>query len=391
MRHAAHNEITHFSSQKEINHMYAHITIGHIGIALVGIFIPIYFYTIGYTIQQILLFELLYAIWYIALTPVAIEFIKATCINKAFMLSVPFRILFFLLLVYIKEFSILFYILPILLALRFTIFNLAFHFNMIDHSDNKKTGKNFALIHILMSFGSFLAPYLGALVITFLGFDAVIYVTTFILIISIFPLMGVQETCLVGELDHKRVWKGIFDKQQPEIFMTHAGYAIEAQVGKILWPLFLFIFLGNVEKVGLITSISLFVAAIAFYIIGKISDEKGRRKLIRQGTTTYSASWVTRLFGFNPSFIVFSDIFRNIAEKMMIIPWSAYSYEIAKKKRPYEYLASREIAISVVRVFITPILIIVFDFLPITSAFIFSFVLAAVTTLLIGRIARVEV
>ena len=38
MRHAAHYEIAEFSSKKEINRMYAHVTIQHIGIALIGIF-----------------------------------------------------------------------------------------------------------------------------------------------------------------------------------------------------------------------------------------------------------------------------------------------------------------------------------------------------------------
>ncbi len=389
MHHTEHTFIERFARKNPVSGMYAHITIQHIAIALIGIFIPIYFYTLGFTIAQILFFEFLYALYYIVCTPLAVEIIRATCINKAFLVSFPFRIIFFLLLVYIPQYPWLFYLLPAVLAIRFAIFNIAFHANMLAHEQNNRTGRTMARYYILTSLASFMAPYIGSLIITWWGFEFIIHVSIAILLIGALPLFGVSETCpLPKEFNHRRVWTGIFDRRKNTLTASHAGYAVEALIGKILWPLFLFIFLGSIEAVGLITSLSLLIAAAAFYVIGRWTDGRDRKHLIAVGTRAYAVSWVLRIGGINPTFAVISDVFRNVAEKLMLIPWSAYSYEVARMRYPYEYIVTREIVINGFRVMIIPLLMLLFMYVPIFTAFVIAFICAALMTFLIPKITE---
>ncbi len=389
MHHTAHHAVARYARQAPVSGMYAHITIQHIAIALIGIFIPIYFYTLGFSIAQILFFEFLYAIYYILLTPLAVAVIRATCVNKAFLVSFPFRIVFFLLLAYVPTHPILFYILPVLLAFRFALFNIAFHANMLAHEDNHTTGRTMARYYILLSIASFLAPYIGALIISFLGFEFIIHVSIAILVIGALPLFGVHETCpLPMEFSQRRVWTGIFDRRKNMLTASHAGYAIEALIGKVLWPLFLFIFLGSVEAVGFITSLSLLLATAAFYLIGRWTDGRDRKKLIAVGTRAYALSWVLRIGGINPTFAVISDVFRNVAEKLMLIPWSAYSYEVARQQHPYEYIVTREIVINGFRVLVIPLLMLLFMEFSVFTAFVIAFIAAALTTFLIPKITE---
>jgi len=60
------------------------------------------------------------------------------------------------------------------------------------------------------------------------------------------------------------------------------GYVTESMVSSIVWPIFLFLILGNIEKLGGIISLGSLLSAGAVFFAGRLSD-KGKRNTIFLG------------------------------------------------------------------------------------------------------------
>ena len=57
--------------------------------------------------------------------------------KHAMLFSIPFLVLHLMGFEFLSQFSILFYIIPFLVAMKMVLFNYAFHLNFVDHSDKK--------------------------------------------------------------------------------------------------------------------------------------------------------------------------------------------------------------------------------------------------------------
>ncbi len=377
-----HMHIRHdFFMKKEINHIYVSIFIMYFAVSLIGVFVPIYLYSLSYPITSIVFFYFLVSLFFVLFSTIGAKVVSKIGIKYSMFLSAPFLICYYLGLNFLQSFESLFFILPFLLACNMILFNYGYHMNYVEHSDKKKEGKEVSLIGIFTTIATATAPLIAGLVIYNIGYSILFFTGSLLLVLGTIPLFLLKEKHKEVPVNFNLVRKYLLNKIHTGNTMSFTGYAIESVIGRILWPVFLIILLLKTETVGLFITLSFLFSIIVYYFIGKATDKvRDKRKLIKLGTILYFFGWIGRLFVNTPLKVIVVDSYKNMTQKILHVPWSVASYDIARKEQYFMFIVMREITYNLARIIFLPLVILVFyiDFNP----FVISFIMASLFTLL---------
>jgi len=356
------------------------MAIFHLGVSLISLYVPIFMYTRGFSISQILMFFVLGAIYFTLFSLPSAKLSSRFGAKHIMLVSIPFLILFYLGLNYLFPGSLLFFILPAIASAHSALFNIAYHLNFIEHADRGKTARQMTFINIFSNLVQFASPFLGALIIINYGFGGNFIIGSVIMFFAMMPLFLTKDIHEPMKFSVKDIWKYLASKKHIPMNLSFLGYAVESIIGRLLWPVFLIIILGTIKMVGGIVSLTTLFTMFSMYYVAKIADKWDKRKLIKIGTVMHFFAWLGRLLVYSP-FTAFSvDTYKNISCSVTQIPWSAYFYDIARKKNYFEFIVAREIVFNVSRIIVLPILVLLIKY--IGFGFQTAFIIAALFSLL---------
>lgn len=258
------------------------------------------------------------------------------------------------------------------------LFNYGYHINYITHSNKKKRGREISFLYTLVITVAAIAPLVGGVIASTLGFSILYMIGSAILFLGTIPLFLTKDNYERIKFSQEGLFKKIFRKKNRGTLISFSGYAIEASVGGVIWPIFLITILATVSKTGLIVTLSMVTSIFLFYFIGKMTDKYDKIKIIKKATIFYSIAWIARIFATTSTRIFFIDSYKNITEKILHVPWIAKTYDIASKEGYFQFLVSREVIFNLSRVIFLPFIILVFSFA--SSPFIITFIIAAIFT-----------
>jgi MFS family permease len=369
------NNVTHlkFFKNKEFNQLYLAMFGMTLGESLINVFVPIYLFKLGFPIYQILFFYFLVSLFFVLFSYGGVWVVSKAGEKHAILISTPFLVVYYLGLVFLEELPWLFFLLPLLLALRMILFNYGYHLNFINHSERSRRGRELAFLGIITSLATILAPYLGSLLAGF-SFNLAFMVSSGVILAGTVPLFFSSDKQDKIDFTSLELFRGVFSKKNRGNFISFSGYAIESIIGRMIWPIFIILILETIERTGLVISGSMLLSLGVFYFVGKLTDKVSRATLLKIGTVLYFFAWVGRIFANTAYKIFFIDSYKNLSEKVLHLPWAAHSYDIAKRTNYFSFIVSREIIFNLIRVGVLPILMLIFwwDFYP----FIISFSLA---------------
>lgn len=369
------NNVIHFKffKNKEMNNFYWSIFIMTFGESLINIFVPIYLYNIGFKITEILFFYFLVSSYFVIFSYYGARITAKIGEKHSILISTPFLIIYYIGLISIGSYNYLLFLLPLLLALRMILFNYGYHLNFINHSEKKKRGSELALFGIITLLATISAPYLGSVIATF-NFNILFIISSLFIFLGTAPLFFSKDKYEKIDFSINSLFQKIKSKKNRGNVISFSGYAIESIIGRTIWPIFLIIIIGTINKTGLIISVSMFVSLLAFHYVGKFTDKINKIKLLKIGTILYFFAWIGRIFADTSFKVIFVDSYKNLSEKILHLPWSAHSYDLAKRKDYFEFIVSREIIFNLIRIIVFPILILIFwiNFYPFISSFIIA-------------------
>ena len=330
----------HFFRNRELNEMYVSISMRSFALSLIGVFVPIYFYLIGYSLTSIFFFYIMHSVVHIAFSiPIA----KASSkfgIKHSMLLSIPFLITFFFLLHSIQIFNWPLPLLALFAGLSTSLFWVPYHIDFAKFSDKKNRGKEIGFSGIISSLFSSLGPIAGAVFLTLFGFKALFLVVSLILFISIVPLFFSEEVHEPVPFSTKDFFKG---QKMKDVF-GFLGHGIEGNLNAIVWPMFLFIFLFGEKytSLGIVSSLTLFMAFISTIFVSRLSDIY-RKTVMKVGTVFNAVVWVVRSFVITPLQAFIVDSVYGASHIMMHVPFDAINYDKARKEKLVKIILEREI------------------------------------------------
>jgi MFS family permease len=322
------------------------------------------------------LFFVIIPFFYVILAYFGANLISKVGVNHGLMMSIPFSIAYYLGLRHIDTFGWLYFLLPLVSAIGAIFKNFSYHLNYLVRSNKEIRGEELSLFNIIVTIVAALGPVIGAFLVDYFSFSLLFLLGSLVLLASYLPLYFYKEQKLELNFSFKEMWGKFRDKRDWSNFVSFSGYAVEKTINTIVWPIFLLIVLGGISQTGLIITITTLASILVYTAIGEATDKYDKNKLIKYGTIFYALGWIGRIFARSFGWIFAVDTYKNLAYKVLQIPWSTKTYDLAESDHEdtFLFIVTREITYKASRVIFLPILLFLFyiDFYPFIASFIFA-------------------
>ncbi len=377
-----------FFCNKEMNEIYISVFLMNLAESMISIFVPIYLYSLNYSVVHILLYFFIGHIGSVIFALPSARIVSKIGAKHAILISTPFLITQYLGLQFLPHYPWLFFILPLCITFRALLYNFGFELNFIDHLDRKKIGAQLSALAVLSIIGTVLSPLAAGLIIAYFGYGVIFIIGAIILLVSCLPLFISQDYHPAVNFTGKNILNLIFSRGQTGMVLSFTGYAIESSIGRNIWPIFLIIVLGAVAKVGYVAAISTFLTVVVISFAGKLADRFNSKKLLGLGTMLYFFGWLGCLFADTAGKILLASSYKGISERFLHLPWSSIFYKIINRDTYFRLVILRDMVFNASRVLVLPFIMAVFviGYYP----FIISFSIAALFTLLYPLLNKAE-
>ncbi len=254
---------------------------------------------------------------------------------------------------------------------------LGFHGYFVKAADINHFGRSIGQVELLQTIAAILSPVGGAFVVGLFGFNSLFAMAVVFMVVAILLLRGTAEYKHKTDVTINELLKSI--KRHYKIYLAYIGGGVEAAAYLIIWPLFLYLILEGVVKMGITMSAAVTLAAVFGLVTGDITDKKGEKKLIYLGVPLVTSSWLIKSFLSLIPVYVLSDSLWSFGQKMVALPLGALTYKKASEKKAAEAIIFRETGLNLGALVGFFILILVYYF---TESFRLVFFVVALISLL---------
>lgn len=261
-----------------------------------------------------------------------------------------------------------------------------FHVDFAEMTAKNKRGQQISRFYVLHQIISFVSPIISGYIIAYYGFSSIFLFATLLQIFSLIPLWYLPNKFVKFEFGYFETFRKLFHKKYRNMIFAMAANGAENLVGVIVWPIFLFtIFDGKYLDLGVFAAVIIIISIMLELLIGKETDSKSKKKLVRFGTEIYSLGWVAKAFVTTVVGVFAAATFHSFGSILLRTPLAAVIYEQAADSGHYidEYTVLREIGLNIGRVLMVILLIVLMSRFSIA----WSFVIAAIVSLGMSKIA----
>jgi len=337
-----------FYPRRELTQIYLSAAIRSFAVSLISLFVPLYFYKeLGYSLSDTLFFFVVYALVLGITSPFAAKFSARYGCKHSVLVSMPFHILFLLLLYLLPSSKIPLFIISAILGISLSFYWMGMHLVFRKASDGKHRGEEFGKKESISVLSTMFGPLLGGFLIKYMGFKIVFLLAAMLLFMSAFFLFLSKEEhvryhfSLRTLLDRKH-WKDA-------LFFISRGSRIMAS--DVVWPIFIFVILNDYLSMGLLGFLLAGISALVLWLAGKFSDHYSRRKMLHYVTGFESLLWFLRAAVNSVGQVFGVSIFTSISYGLYESPAGALEYDRARGNET-EYFVNREIFICIGRILI---------------------------------------
>mgnify|MGYP006415065347 FL=1 len=321
--------------KRQVRELFMSSLIVSLALAMVMIFEPIYLYKIGYSLQNIMLFYLITYFCYFILMPLGGKFARRYGYEVGMLIGTFLYIGFYVSLFFISEIPWLFYVAPVLLAVQKTFYWTAYHANFARYSDDEEEGREIGAITVVTSLVYIIGPVLAGFIISQWGFGALFMVSSVIFLASNIPTLITKEKWKPRHTDYKKAYTNLFAKKNRKSFLAYLGFGEELIV-LVVWPVFISLVISDILDIGLVVTVATLITTLLTLYIGKLSDKRNKRKILRLGSAFYAIAWFVRIFIFTKIGIFFVDTMSRLGKNTIGVPLMAITYENAKSLQKEE-------------------------------------------------------
>lgn len=382
----SHFHLPHYFSKsvrKEIGELYAHSAIGNLALSIAMLFEPIFLYSVlDFTIIQVLLFMAVTYAAYIVFIVWGAKLASVYGYKHAIAMSIPFQILYWMLLLVSKENSGLAFVAAIVFGLQKSLYWPAFHSLMARYADKGQVGREFGVVYALISISHIIGPFLGGFLSQKYGMSATFITASVIYCCSILPLFTAKEVFIPKAFEFRDTWQ--LYKDFPKKFLGYLGFGEELIVLTI-WPIFIYIIVSNYQEAGTLATTASLVAALLAIIVGKITDQYGKRILIKLGAFMTALVWFVRPVASSIWNTLGIDTMSRASKEICFIPISTVTYIRAENTHvvPYVVFFEQSLAIGKLLACILGIILFaIFGGISMHAGFVVLFILGGLFSLL---------
>ena len=334
------NRFPHYFSthpNREVTEVYWFTIIANLAISMVFIFEPIYLYTLGFSFISIMWFYAMVYGWYLILVFSGAKFASRYGYKHSIFLSCIFLVCYWFSLFFIKLRPELFFAAPLFLALQKSWFWPAYDADMALFTARDQRGREVSVLFTIIQIAFIAGPFLGGIVSQNFGFMALFVCASILALLSAYPLFSSPEIYSRHEFQIKNFLRML--GKYPWNFFGYWGYAEDLMLTS-LWPVYMFIVVGNFQNLGFISTIATVAGTMIMLYIGRRIDRRGgRHNLIFESTVVYGATWIVRFLARGIPLVLGFDILTKASKDVLDVPLNSITFERAGENGPDHAIA----------------------------------------------------
>jgi MFS family permease len=351
--------------KQKISALYLIHSINGFASALISVFIPIFLYANGFSLQQYALYAALVSFEVLLFFIVAAWMVPRLGLRGVFVFHLPFLFIYLLLLHFLPQHNWLFYWLTVFSSLYLAFYWLPLHLFFTKHSSTTKIGTGVGKLFSFPQMASLFAPLIGGLVIAKFGFLALNYFAALIFLTSAMPMMWLENQRFNYKINlgnFFRLFKRHFRYSLAEIFNNIIG---EGEY--LIIPFYLYLLFKNEIAIGAIGTFVGLGSVVFTFFVGKLTDQVDKKKLMRVGATMLILMWGGRFISSTQEQFYFWSVLSGFFAVLINIPFNAMVYNLAKEgkgdEQSVEFIIYREILVTIGRlIFYAAFYLLAFNF-----------------------------
>ncbi len=327
---------------KGLSGIYINTAIRNLANSLIGIFIPIYIYKITGNFALVFLFYAIFRLATIVTTIPAAKIINKIGPDLSMFISSITRSIYFILLILAKTSSLSLWLAPVFGGIT-ALYWLSYHSAFSSQSKKKRLSRQVANLSNITRLATIFAPLLGGFIADQLGFQVLFPAGVLLLVASSLPIFLDEYNKKERVLPLPKLEKEIFSQKNKNLFFAYFFQGIHGNVTGIAWPLILYLFLPNLEKIGGLTTFTLIISLIT---VNWFSRRINQFKILpfSLGNIARSLLWLLRGITVNPLLIIFSDPVFQVSSVFVNLPHNILLYQLGKKNS-LSFFVQRELAL----------------------------------------------
>lgn len=335
----------------ELAEIYTSMSIRSFGFGIIGIFVPIYLYQNGNTLQSIFFFYTLFFLFRLPIAYLAAFVVARIGPKHSIAISTILLVVFLFQLLTLDIFN---WSLPVL-ALSFSITNglffIAYNTDFSKIKNTKHAGKELGWLYIFERIGAALGPLVGGILASLISPELTISLAIVVLLSSLIPLFISNEPVRI----HQRItFKGFRWRRHTRDYVAISAFGIDAIASLVLWPLLIGVTIfteGTYAKLGIITGVALGVSVFSALMFGKFVDNNKGYYLLRFGTILNSIGLFIRSIITNTGGAIAVTMLNEPISLAYKIPLVKGYYDAADSEEGYRivYLTIGEITTAVAK------------------------------------------
>jgi len=318
--------ILQYFGNKKLDELYISVFIKYLAQSLITIFVPIFLFTLGFTLVDIAIYYLIFYTIAALITPLGLKLNHWIGVKKTLTLGIILFIVYYSFLNRIET-GASYYLLATLAGLSSGLYFAAFHIEVTRTFQKKQEARNLSVLQSLALIAGILGPLLGAFFIQEGSFQTVFRIVAVLLLFSVVPLFFSRD---FYEPKRSLTLKTVLNEGKKSSSLAYTAHGMLFTVIRIFWPLFIFITLGSVLSLGVITSTASVFVIGSVLIVGSLAD-KNRDKILKYSIYAHAPSWLIRLIFLNPIGLFLTNTYSLVTFSSLLIAYEKNVLAQAKK------------------------------------------------------------
>lgn len=323
---------------KDLRELFISVSMLEGAIAMVALFEPVYLFTLGFSVPEILLyFGALYAL-YVLLVPIGGRIVAHIGVRRGIVFASVSLIGYYLSLFAIAH--AFWFVVPAILfyAVQKSLYWPAYHKDFVETSDTVNQGREISFIRSLVLAVNVAGPVIGGFVLAYASFSALFFVVIGLIIASNIPLFLTTTTLPRERFSIRRSWTMLVDSAHRRFTFAYIGFG-EELVEFTIWPLFMFLILESTAGMGVYLGAGTFISSVLLLFVGKMTDRRKNQThtFLTFGASLLSFSWLSRILIFSPIPLFIAHFAGNTVKSFSFVTLTTLSYEQARKEHPLAF------------------------------------------------------
>ncbi len=319
----------------QLSEIYASQMLRSLSLSLVNIFVPVYLYTIGYSLRAIFGFFFVWFAFRLFISPLVAFIVARIGPKHGILLSMVVQMLYLAMLLSLKTMHWPFYLLPCLGSLALSLFWISYHTNLSKIKHETNAGKELSYINIFERVGAILGPLAGGLIANFFDPRYTIFLALTVMALSVIPLLASREPVKINQ---KITFKGFPYRANLRTSLAVSAFDLDTQSCQIVWPLFVAITVFSHDIFGILgvmTALSVAVGLGFTHAIGRLIDKNKGGELLKFGVWLNSVNYFVRPFVSSITSVFAVNFINDPATTAFRIPFTKGYYDLSDSHEGY--------------------------------------------------------